>query len=253
MTFLAVDDLTVRFGQLTALEAVSLEVAEGELLSVIGPNGAGKSTLFNGIVGAVRPAGGRAVLEGRRISGRSVHRNALAGVARTFQVARPFHELTVRENALIGLGQRRYYRPHTLLRRARSSADIAEAERLLHDVGLGDLLDRRAGELALGHLRLLEIARALALSPRLLLLDEPAAGLREPEEAALEELLRRLRADGLTMLLVEHDVELALRLADRVVVLVAGRKLVEGGPEEVRSNAEVIEAYLGTGSEGADA
>lgn len=252
MTFLAVEDLTVRFGRLTALDGVGLEADAGELVAVIGPNGAGKSTLFDAIDGAVRPAAGEARLEGRRISGRPSHRNALAGVARTFQIARPFRELTVRENALVGLGGRRYYRPRGLLTRARRAADTKRVEVVLDAVGLRELADRRAGELPLGHLRLLEIARALALSPRLLLLDEPAAGLREPEKAELEALVRRLRREGLTVLLVEHDVELAMRLADRVVVLTAGRKLVEGAPDAVRTNPEVIEAYLGT-TEDADA
>jgi branched-chain amino acid transport system ATP-binding protein len=246
MTFLSVQDVEVRFGGLTALDDVSLEVERGELVAVIGPNGAGKSTLFNTIVGVVRPAKGQVTLEGRRISGRATHRNALAGVARTFQIARPFRDLTVRENVLIALGGRRYYRPLAALRRARRRADLARADDVLERVGLGAHGDRLAAHIPLGHLRLLEIARALALEPRLLLLDEPAAGLREPEEEQLEQLLRDLRADGLTMLLVEHDVELALRVADRVVVLTAGRKLTEGSPEEVRSDPQVIEAYLGT-------
>jgi branched-chain amino acid transport system ATP-binding protein len=246
MTFLSVQDVEVRFGGLTALDDVSLEVQRGELVAVIGPNGAGKSTLFNTIVGVVRPTKGQVTLDGRRISGRATHRNALAGVARTFQIARPFRDLTVRENVLIALGGRRYYRPLAALRRARRRADLARADEMLERVGLGAHGDRLAAHIPLGHLRLLEIARALALEPRLLLLDEPAAGLREPEEDQLEQLLRDLRADGLTMLLVEHDVELALRVADRVVVLTAGRKLTEGSPEEVRSDPQVIEAYLGT-------
>jgi len=253
MSFLAAEQLSVSFGRLTALDGVSFDVERGQLVAVIGPNGAGKTTLFNAIAGAVRPARRRAVLDGRVVSGRPPHRNALAGVARTFQVARPFHELTVRDNVLVGLGRARYYRLGGLLRRARSSADIERAEAILGDVGLGESMERLAGELPLGHLRLLEIARALALSPRLLMLDEPAAGLRDTEEAALEALLRRLREQGLTMLLVEHDVEFALRVADRAVVLTAGRKLAEGAPEEVRTNPEVIDAYLGTGTEAGDA
>jgi branched-chain amino acid transport system ATP-binding protein len=246
MTFLSVQGVTVRFGGLTALDDVSLNVESGELVAVIGPNGAGKSTLFNTIVGAVKPASGQVTLDGWRISGRATHRNALDGVARTFQIARPFRELTVRENVLVALGGRRYYRPLAALGRARRRADLARADELLERVGLGAHGDRPAAHIPLGHLRLLEIARALALEPRLLLLDEPAAGLRAHEEEQLEQLLRGLRADGLTMLLVEHDVELALRVADQVVVLTAGRKLTEGSPEQVRADPQVIEAYLGT-------
>jgi branched-chain amino acid transport system ATP-binding protein len=246
MTFLSVQDVTVRFGGLTALDHVSLDVESGELVAVIGPNGAGKSTLFNTIVGAVKPARGQVTLDGRRISGRATHRNALGGVARTFQIARPFRDLSVRENVLVALGGRRYYRPLAALRRARRREDVARADEVLERVGLGAHGDRPAAQIPLGHLRLLEIGRALALEPQLLLLDEPAAGLRGPEEEQLEALLRDLRADGLTMLLVEHDVELALRVADRVVVLTAGRKLTEGSPEHVRSDPQVIEAYLGT-------
>ena len=250
MSLLQTIGLTRRFAGLTAVNEVDLTVTEGAIHAVIGPNGAGKTTLFNLISGLVPPSEGVIRFTGLDITQLAVHRRAGLGMARTFQNIRIFASMTVLENALTGLHSRlnaglgdvvlRLPRFH----RAEQAA-VARARDVLKIVGLADKAGTRAAALPYGDQRRLEIARALALNPRLLLLDEPAAGMNPAETDALKALVRRIRDAGTTVLLVEHDMGFVMDLSDRITVLNFGRRIFEGSPAEVRQETTVIEAYLG--------
>ena len=250
MSLLQTIGLTRRFAGLTAVNEVDLTVTEGAIHAVIGPNGAGKTTLFNLISGLVPPSEGIIRFTGLDITQLAVHRRAGLGMARTFQNIRIFASMTVLENALTGLHSRlnaglgdvvlRLPRFH----RAEQAA-VARARDVLKIVGLADKAGTRAAALPYGDQRRLEIARALALNPRLLLLDEPAAGMNPAETDALKALVRRIRDAGTTVLLVEHDMGFVMDLSDRITVLNFGRRIFEGSPAEVRQETTVIEAYLG--------
>lgn len=245
---LQVDGVTRRFGGLVAVDQVSLELKAGELLGVIGPNGAGKSTLFNLLTGVLPPTAGQIRFAGHAIAGASARHIAGMGVARTFQHVRLRSEMTVLENVALGAYQRgRAGMLRSMLRldRDEEARCLFEAQRQLERVGLSDSADLTAGSLPLGKQRTLEVARALAGDPVLLLLDEPAAGLRYQEKQALAQLLRQLREDGVSMLLVEHDMEFVMNLVDRLIVLQYGQRIAAGTAPEVQANPRVIEAYLG--------
>lgn len=247
---LVVDGLTKSFGALEVTRDVSFSVKAGEILGVIGPNGAGKTTLFNLLTGFLAPDSGRIRFGDRDIGGMRVHRIAALGLQRTFQSSRPLHSETVLDNVVAGTHLRgKGGLLHSLLTTPSAQAEerrhYAEAMRLLDRVGLSDIAGYLPAQLSAGQLRLLEIVRALAGGPRLLLLDEPAAGLNQAETSALEAMLRTVRDDGTTFVVVEHDVELVLRLCDRVMVLNDGAVLLTGPPDEVRHDARVAEAYLG--------
>lgn len=245
---LGVQGLTKRFGGLVAVNQVSFDVKAGEILAMIGPNGAGKSTSFNLITGVLPPTEGRVAFGGRDITGLSPRDVAAQGAARTFQHVKLRPNMTLLENVMLGayLRSRSGFLAGALrLDRKEEEAVKAEAIHQLARVGLADRPYELAGNLALGRQRVLEVARALAADPALIMLDEPAAGLRRMEKAALAELIRSLKADGVTILLVEHDMDFVMGLVDRVVVLDFGSKLAEGLPAEIRANASVQEAYLG--------
>ena len=247
---LRAEQITKRFGGLIAVNDVSFEVAAGELVGIIGPNGAGKSTLFNVLAGLYRPDSGHVVLDGRTIDSLQPHERVRLGLARTFQGALAFPNLTVLENVMVGRQTKAVASVLELAfhspRAVRDEDAIARAAgQQLELVELPVPPDTPAAILTAGQQRLLAIARALASEPRLLLLDEPAAGLNPSERDKLADIVRKLHGSGMTILLVEHDVDFVMRLAQRVLVLDYGRKLTEGTPDEVLANPQVIAAYLG--------
>jgi branched-chain amino acid transport system ATP-binding protein len=241
-SLLALDGVAKAFAGVQALRGVSFEVPEGAVVGVMGPNGSGKTTLFNLIGGALRPDGGRIRLRGEDITGLAPHRVCARGVARTFQHVRPFPGLSALDNVLVG---QLYGR-----RRARGPAAVAEAARLLRLVGLEGKPDHPAARLSLLERRRLELARALATGPDLLLLDEFMAGLTPTETAEAMGLIRRVHGEGVTLLVVEHIVWALLDLSDRIVVLSAGEKIADGAPAAVAADPVVVDAYLGSGGSG---
>jgi branched-chain amino acid transport system ATP-binding protein len=238
------------FGGVYAVREVDIDVAYGETHAVIGPNGAGKSTLFSLIGGHLRASAGSISYAGARLDRVAPHRRARSGIAMVFQGARLFHGMTALENVMVGAhATTRAGALSATLRLPRHRREEREirgwASEALARVGLADWADRPAEALPLGQQRALQVGRALCASPRLLLLDEPASGLRAAERAALAELIGELRAGGLTMMLVEHDVAFVTRLADRVTVLDLGRVIAQGTPQQIRTDPRVIAAYLG--------
>ncbi len=246
-----VTGLSRAFGGVYATQNVSLSVAEGELRGVIGPNGAGKSTLFNMISGHLRPQSGQIALGGTRIDRLPPHRRAQLGVAIVFQGSRLFPGMTVLENVAVGAHARTTAgAASAMLRlprhRAQERGIFADAHQSLKRVGLSDWAHRSADQLPLGQQRRVQVARALTANPRLLLLDEPASGLRASERRELSQLIHDLHSEGMTIMLIEHDVAMVTSLADRITVLDLGKVIAEGTPHEIRRHPAVIAAYLGT-------
>jgi branched-chain amino acid transport system ATP-binding protein len=238
--------LSRRFGGLVAVDAVDLAIEPGEVRAVIGPNGAGKSTLFNVITGVLAPSDGEIYFAGERITALPVHRVIQKGVARTFQLTHLFPALTARENVRIAAQARHGDRWRPFAGGALFAATAAAADAALELMRLADVADVNAGLLSHGNQRLLEVAMALAQRPRLLLLDEPTQGLSVEETDQAVRILRdMLGAGGLTVILVEHDMEVVFRLADNITVLHRGRVIADGAPDAVKANAEVQSAYLG--------
>jgi branched-chain amino acid transport system ATP-binding protein len=246
VSLLAIRALRKQFGSLVAVDNVSMEVAAGELRAIIGPNGAGKTTFFNMISGYFRPSAGEIEFDGRPITQLSVRARVARGMARTFQITEVFPELTVRENLRIAAEVQQGLALRPWIGRAARARVSAAIEAGMDLIGLGDKAERLVGELAHGDQRAVEIAAALALQPRLLLLDEPTAGMGERETYQVAALIRRLHRDAaLTIVLIEHDMRVVFNLADRISVLDQGRLLAEGTPQQIADDPAVQAAYLG--------
>lgn len=245
MIILKINNLSKEFDGLRALDGVSFTAEKGEILGIIGPNGAGKTTLFNLISGIYPPTGGEMTFDGKSILGLKPHQISHLGIGRTFQIVRPFQNLNVETNVLVAYGHHFYPSLWKSTGPFRQPGILKEVQTLIERTGLRPYARQLAKNLPLGFKKRLEIARALALNPRLLLLDEPSAGLRFEESAQLMDLIRQVRDQGIGVLLIEHNMHVVMDLCKRIVVLDHGSRIAEGSPGEIRSNALVIQAYLG--------
>lgn len=254
---LAASNITVRFGGLVAVKDVSFTVPPTSIVSLIGPNGAGKTTFFNVLTGLYRPSSGQVTLNGRDITGNTPHKIASLGLGRTFQNIRLFGLMTAAENVMVAMHSHTTSNILQIVARTRhqrrEEVDSREfAQQMLDFVGIGRHADEYARNLSYGDQRRLEVARALALRPKVLLLDEPTAGMNPQESAVFVDFVRRVRDEqGVSILLIEHDMSVVMRASERITVLDQGEKIAEGGPDDIRNNPRVVEAYLGrTGTEG---
>ena len=235
MPLLDVNGITMKFGSLVANKDVSFTVDKGQIVGLIGPNGSGKTTLFNCVSGMYKPESGRVIFDGSDITGLPMHKIAARGLTRTFQIVRPLAEMTVIENVLVG----------AYLHHRDENAARAEANRCVKLCLLDDWRDRPAGSMTLGNKKRLEVARILATSPKMILLDEAVAGLTSTEVKEMVSMIVKLRGEGMTILMVEHIMEAIMPISDKIVVLTSGVKIAEGLPEEISKNQEVVTAYLG--------
>ncbi|MCF8000928.1 MAG: ABC transporter ATP-binding protein [Halanaerobiales bacterium] len=244
-SILEINKVEKHFGGLIALHNVSFNVPANKITGLIGPNGAGKTTLFNTLSGVYKADGGKIKFKKRNIINLSPHEIADIGIARTFQIARPFLDLTVTDNVLVGLGEKNYQGLLTPFKLSVNAANIKKVNEILEMVGMEDFKGNKAADLSLGYKRRLGIARALALDPEILMLDEPLAGLGKDVSKKMLNLIANLNKQGMTIVIIEHDMEAIMSICDKIIVLNQGEKIAEGIPEEIQNNEEVIEAYLG--------
>ncbi|MBQ3423766.1 MAG: ABC transporter ATP-binding protein [Clostridia bacterium] len=250
MAFLKVEDITIRFGGLCAVDSVSLRVDQGEIVSLVGPNGAGKTTVFNMLTGVYRITEGHMTFMGQTLEDKTPQQIVEMGISRTFQNLRLFPKLRVIENVLVGMHVHTHYNffqglLHTPAWRRQEAENVVRAVEILESIGMGRHINDYAGSLPYGDQRKVEIARAMATDAKLLLLDEPAAGMNPAESEALLEFIRHLKAIGYTVLLIEHDMNVVMNVSDRIYVLDHGKRIADGLPHEIASNQAVIDAYLG--------
>ncbi len=243
---LRIEDLSKSFGGVKALKTVSLDVGHNEILGLIGPNGAGKTTLFNCVCGVFPPESGRVLLKNKDITRQPTHRIAHLGIGRTFQIVKPFKNLSLERNILASLCKDRTKGLSPIMFGTGLKKHRQEVLRLLNLVGLEEYIDQTPMTLPLGHQKRMEISRALALYPKLLMLDEPFAGLSQEDITPLLQVIKNLRSEGLSILLIEHNIPYVMELCERLVVLNFGEVLCEGTCEDVQSDSRVIEAYLGS-------
>ena len=242
---LKVEELKMYFGGLKAIDDFSMSVYDRETLGIIGPNGAGKTTLFNAICGVYKPMDGKVLLNGEEIQGKLPYEIARKGIARTFQISKPLGDLSIQDNIVAALGIHEYTGVKSFFKKSHTKEMLERAEELMELVDLKEYRFKLARDVSLGYLRRLEIARALATDTFLIMLDEPCAGLSNFAINEVTELIMGLKAQGKTIILIEHNLPITMKVCDRIVVLSYGKKIAEGVPEEIRRNPQVIEAYLG--------
>ena len=240
-----VEDLKMYFGGLKAIDGLDLVINEGETLGIIGPNGAGKTTLFNAICGVYKPTGGKVIFKGQEVQGQPAYVMARKGIARTFQISKPLADLTILDNVGAAAGVHQHTGMRSYFRKSHTPEVIAKAEAVLEETGLTEMRDKKASDVSLGYLRRLEIARVLVTDPELIMLDEPCAGLSNFAINEVTELILKLKERKKSIVLIEHNLPITMKVCDRIMVLSYGKKIAEGPPEVVKHDKQVIEAYLG--------
>lgn len=240
-----VEGLKMYFGGLKAIDGFDLVINKGETLGIIGPNGAGKTTLFNAICGVYKPTDGKVILEGKEVQGTPAFEMAKLGIARTFQISKPLRGLTIFDNIVAAAGVQEYTGIGSYFHKSHTKEVEDKVEAIIHETGLAEVANKKASDVSLGYLRRLEIARVLVTEPKLIMLDEPCAGLSNFAINEITELIFKLKEQNRSIVLIEHNLPLTMRVCDRITVLSYGKKICEGTPEYVKNDEQVIEAYLG--------